>query len=45
MEKAFAAFPSRVFVIDREGTVTFSMALDEQRFARRRSSGAGGRDR
>ena len=30
-EKAFAAFPSRAYVIDREGTVTFSMALDEQR--------------
>ena len=29
-EKAFAAFPSRVFVIDREGTVTFSMGLGEQ---------------
>jgi tetratricopeptide (TPR) repeat protein len=31
VEKAFAAFPSRAFVIDREGTVTFSMGLDEQR--------------
>ena len=31
VEKAFAAFPSRAYVIDREGTVTFSMALDEQR--------------
>ena len=31
VEKAFAAFPSRAFVIDREGTVTFSTGLDEQR--------------
>ena len=31
VEKAFAGFPSRAFVIDREGTVTFSMGLDEQR--------------
>ena len=31
MEKAFAAFPSRAYVIDREGTVTFSTGLDEQR--------------
>lgn len=30
-EKAFSAFPSRAFVIDREGTVTFSTGLDEQR--------------
>jgi tetratricopeptide (TPR) repeat protein len=29
-EKAFAAFPSRVFVVDRDGVVTFSMALGEQ---------------
>jgi len=31
VEKAFAAFPSRAYVVDREGTVTFSMGLDEQR--------------
>jgi tetratricopeptide (TPR) repeat protein len=31
VEKAFDAFPSRAFVIDREGTVTFSTGLDEQR--------------
>ena len=31
VEKAFDAFPSRAFVVDREGTVTFSMGLDEQR--------------
>jgi tetratricopeptide (TPR) repeat protein len=31
VEKAFAAFPSRAYVIDREGVVTFSMGLDEQR--------------
>jgi peroxiredoxin len=30
-EKAFDAYPSRAFVIDREGTVTFSTGLDEQR--------------
>ena len=30
-EKAFDAFPSRAFVVDREGTVTFSTGLDEQR--------------
>jgi hypothetical protein len=32
LEGAFAAFPSRVFVIDRAGTVTFSSALDVQGF-------------
>jgi hypothetical protein len=31
VEKAFDAFPSRAFVVDREGTVTFSTGLDEQR--------------
>jgi peroxiredoxin len=31
VEKAFDAFPSRAFVIDREGTVTLAMGLDEQR--------------
>jgi tetratricopeptide (TPR) repeat protein len=31
VEKAFAAFPSRAYVIDREGAVTLSMGLDEQR--------------
>jgi tetratricopeptide (TPR) repeat protein len=30
-EEAFDAYPSRAFVIDREGTVTFSTGLDEQR--------------
>ena len=29
-EEAFAAFPSRVFVVDRAGEVVFSMALGEQ---------------
>jgi tetratricopeptide (TPR) repeat protein len=29
-ERAFEAFPSRVFVVDRKGVVTFSMALGEQ---------------
>jgi tetratricopeptide (TPR) repeat protein len=29
-EETFHAFPSRVFVIDRDGTVTFSMGLGEQ---------------
>ncbi len=29
-EKAFAAFPSRAFVIDRAGTVTYETALDEE---------------
>ena len=32
VEAAFAAFPSRVFVIDRAGKVTFSSALDTERF-------------
>jgi hypothetical protein len=31
-EAAFAAFPSRVFVIDARGTVTFSSALDAESF-------------
>ena len=31
-EAAFAAFPSRVFVIDARGTVTFSSALDVESF-------------
>jgi tetratricopeptide (TPR) repeat protein len=31
-EAAFSAFPSRVFVIDARGTVTFSSALDEESF-------------
>jgi tetratricopeptide (TPR) repeat protein len=31
VEKAFDAFPSRAYVIDREGMVTFSTGLDEQR--------------
>jgi tetratricopeptide (TPR) repeat protein len=31
-EAAFGAFPSRVFVIDARGTVTFSSALDEESF-------------
>jgi len=29
-EQAFQAFPSRVYVVDRAGVVTFSMALGEQ---------------
>jgi hypothetical protein len=32
LEAAFAAFPSRVFVIDAGGTVTFSSALDVEGF-------------
>jgi tetratricopeptide (TPR) repeat protein len=32
LETAFGAFPSRVFVIDREGMVTFSSALDVEGF-------------
>jgi tetratricopeptide (TPR) repeat protein len=32
VEAAFTAFPSRVFVIDRSGTVTFSSALDAEGF-------------
>ena len=32
VEAAFAAFPSRVFVIDRSGTVTFTSALDAEGF-------------
>jgi hypothetical protein len=31
-EAAFSAFPSRVFVIDAGGTVTFSSALDMESF-------------
>jgi tetratricopeptide (TPR) repeat protein len=31
-EAAFSAFPSRVFVIDARGTVTFSSALDAESF-------------
>ena len=31
-EAAFSAFPSRVFVIDARGTVTFSSALDVETF-------------
>jgi hypothetical protein len=31
-EAAFSAFPSRVFVIDASGTVTFSSALDVESF-------------
>jgi tetratricopeptide (TPR) repeat protein len=31
-EAAFSAFPSRVFVIDAHGTVTFSSALDAETF-------------
>ena len=29
-EEAFEAFPSRAFVVDRDGQVTFSMGLGEQ---------------
>lgn len=32
LEAAFSAFPSRVFVIDRSGRVTFSSALDVEGF-------------
>ena len=32
VEAAFSAFPSRVFVIDARGTVTFSSALDVETF-------------
>jgi hypothetical protein len=32
VEAAFSAFPSRVFVIDARGTVTFSSALDVESF-------------
>ncbi len=32
VEAAFSAFPSRVFVIDAGGTVTFSSALDVETF-------------
>jgi len=31
-ESAFAAFPSRVFVVDSQGTVTYSSALDVETF-------------
>ena len=31
-EAAFSAFPSRVFVIDARGAVTFSSALDVESF-------------
>jgi hypothetical protein len=29
-ENAFSAFPSRAFVLDRTGKITYSTALDEE---------------